>query len=82
MEAELKSLEVKLAQLIKLAHQLRTENHQLRQEIATAQSMNRRLEEKIGGAAQRLEALLQHLPDYAAEQAIDQTAEKSPEHTA
>ena len=65
MEAQLKSLEDKLAQLIKLTRQLRTENHQLRQEIAAAQSANRRLEEKIGGATQRLEALLQHLPESA-----------------
>jgi cell division protein ZapB len=65
MEAELKSLEAKLGQLVKLTQQLRTENHQLRQEVATAQSANRRLEEKIGGATQRLEALLQHLPEHA-----------------
>lgn len=69
MEAELKSLEAKLGQLVKLAQQLRSENHQLRQEVANAQSTNRRLEEKIGSASQRLEALLQHLP------------ENTPEHT-
>jgi cell division protein ZapB len=79
MEAELKTLEVKLAQLIKLTQQLRKENHQLRQDIAAAQNNNRRLEEKIGGAAARLEALLQHLPE-SAESA--ESAEKAPEHTA
>jgi cell division protein ZapB len=80
MEAELKSLETKLAQLIRLAQQLRGENHQLRQEIATAQSANRRLEEKIGGAAQRLEALLQQLPDTAPEFADGHAASTTSEH--
>jgi cell division protein ZapB len=69
MEPQLKSLEDKLAQLIKLTRQLRDENHKLRQDIAVAESANRRLEEKIGGATQRLEALLQHLPENAPEQA-------------
>lgn len=63
MEAELKSLEGKLEQLVKLCQQLRAENHELRQEVATALSTNRKLEDKIGGAAARLEALLQQLPD-------------------
>ena len=75
MEAELKSLEAKLGQLVKLTQQLRTENHQLRQEVATAQSANRRLEEKIGGATQRLEALLQHIPEHAVEQVTEHATE-------
>lgn len=62
MEAELKSLETKLEQLVKLTQQLRAENHQLRQEVATALNANRKLEDKIGGATARLEALLQQLP--------------------
>jgi cell division protein ZapB len=63
MEAELKSLEGKLAQLINLCQQLRAENHQLRQEVATALDASRKLEGKIGGATARLEALLQQIPD-------------------
>ena len=63
MEAELKSLEVKLAQLVKLCRTLREENHQLRQEAATALNVNRQLEDKISGATTRLEALLQQIPD-------------------
>jgi cell division protein ZapB len=62
MEAELKSLENKLRQLVNLCQQLRAENHQLRQEVASALSANRKLEDKIGGASARLEALLQQLP--------------------
>jgi cell division protein ZapB len=65
MEAELKSLENKLAQFIKLCQQLRAENHQLRQDVATALNANRQLEDKIGGATQRLEALLQQIPEDA-----------------
>lgn len=65
MEAELKSLEDKLAQIVKLCRQLREENHQLRQEVATALNTNRQLEDKIGGATARLEALLQQIPDDA-----------------
>jgi cell division protein ZapB len=65
MEAELKSLESKLGQLVNLCQQLRAENRQLRQEVASALSANRTLEDKIGGATARLEALLQQLPKDA-----------------
>ena len=65
MEAELKSLEDKLALIVKLCRQLREENHQLRQEVATSLNANRLLEDKIGGATKRLEALLQQIPDDA-----------------
>jgi cell division protein ZapB len=65
MEAELKSLEDKLAQLVKLCRQLREDNHQLRQEVATALNAKRQLEDKIGGATKRLEALLQQIPEDA-----------------
>ena len=63
MEAELKSLEDKLLQFVNLCQQLRTENHQLRQDVASALSANRKLEDKVGGASARLEALLQQIPD-------------------
>jgi cell division protein ZapB len=63
MEAELKSLEDKLAQIVSLCQQLRAENHRLRQDVASALNTNRQLEGKIGGAAARLEALLQKIPD-------------------
>jgi len=66
MEAELKSLEDKLAQFVKVCQQLRAENHQLRQDVAAALNSNRQLEDKIGGATTRLEALLQQIPEDAA----------------
>lgn len=65
MEAELKSLEDKLTQIVKLCRQLREDNHQLRQEVATALNANRQLESKISGATERLEALLLQIPDDA-----------------
>ncbi len=66
MEAELKSLEDKLGQFVKLCQQLRAENQQLRQDIAAALNAKRQLETKIGGAATRLESLLQQIPEDAA----------------
>ena len=65
MEAELQSLEEKLALLVKLCQQLRLENQQLRQDVVSALDANRRLENKIGGATARLEALLQQIPEDA-----------------
>ena len=65
MEAELKSLEDKLAQFVKVCQQLRAENHQLRQDVASALNAHRQLEDKIGGATMRLEALLQQIPEEA-----------------
>lgn len=66
MEAELKSLEDKLAQLVKLCQQLRAENHQLRQDVATGVNATRTLEDKISAATARLEALLQQIPEETA----------------
>lgn len=63
MEAELKSLEGKLEQLVSLCQQLRAENHQLRQDVATVLNVKRQLEDKIGGATARLETLLQQIPN-------------------
>ena len=62
MEAELKSLESKIEQLIDLSQQLRGENQQLRQQLASALDQKRRLEEKIAAATARLEALLGQIP--------------------
>ncbi len=66
MEAELKSLEDKLGQFVKLCQQLRAENHQLRQDVATALNAKHQLEDKIGGATTRLEALLKQIPEETA----------------
>ena len=63
MESELKSLEQKLNQFVELCQRLRTDNQQLRQELASALSQNRQLTEKIGTASDRLETLLLQLPE-------------------
>ena len=62
MDAELKSLEGKLGQFIELCHQLRADNLQLRQELASAVNQSKRLEEKISTATSRLETLLSQMP--------------------
>lgn len=62
MENDLKTLESKLAQLIKISSKLRAENHQLRQDLANALSNNRQYSDKIDSAKDRLEKLLTNLP--------------------
>ncbi|HZQ74348.1 MAG TPA: hypothetical protein VFB08_15625 [Burkholderiales bacterium] len=62
MEAEFNSLEAKVAQFVSLCERLRAENQVLRQELAAAKSDAKRLNEKINGAKERLEGLLQRLP--------------------
>lgn len=63
METELKSLEQKLSQVVELFHRLRTDNQELRQQLASALSENKQLAEKIGSASDRLENLLHQLPE-------------------
>ena len=63
MEAELNSLDEKLSQLLQLCHRLRTDNHELRQQLAAAQNESKRLRDKIESARGRLENLLSRLPE-------------------
>ncbi len=67
MDADLKTLEEKIAQTVQLCQHLRAENNQLRQELAAAQDENKRMSDKIEGATSRLESLLQHIPEVAEE---------------
>ena len=62
VEAELKSLEHKLNQIIELCQRLRSDNQELRQQLAAAMDQTRRLEEKITSAMSRLEGLLSQMP--------------------
>ena len=62
VDAELNSLERKIAQFVELCQRLRHDNHQLRQQLATALNENRLLEEKVSNAASRLENLLNQIP--------------------
>jgi cell division protein ZapB len=63
MENELTALEGKLAQLIQVSGKLRSENIQLRQELAHALSNNRQYSDKLVAAKARLEKLLLTLPE-------------------
>lgn len=63
MQNELDTLEQKLGQLIKLTARLRSENHQLRQDLAASLSQNRQYNDKIEGVCDRLENLLIQLPE-------------------
>ncbi len=63
MQAELDTLEGRLAQLVQLAQRLRVENNSLRQELAQALSQGRQYHDKIDGAKSRLEQLLAQLPE-------------------
>lgn len=65
MQIELDALENKLAQLVLLSQRLRAENHQLRQELATALSQERQYNDKMENARKRLESLLAQLPEDA-----------------
>ena len=63
MEADLKALEQKLTQFVELCQRLRVDNQQLRQQLASAMSDNKLLNEKIGTATNRLENLLNQIPE-------------------
>jgi len=66
MDADLKALEQKLTQFVEVCQRLRADNQQLRQELAAAVSSNQQLTEKIGTATNRLESLLNQIPEEEA----------------
>jgi len=66
MEGDLKSLEQKLGQFVELCQRLRADNQQLRLQLASAMSDNKELSEKIGTATNRLENLLNQIPEEEA----------------
>ncbi|HYK13313.1 MAG TPA: hypothetical protein VEW70_04975 [Burkholderiales bacterium] len=63
MDVELKSLEDKINQFVTLCQRLRLDNHELRQQLASAHNDNKQLNEKIGDAKTRLESLLAQIPE-------------------
>ena len=63
MKIELQDLEGKVQSLVEMCQRLRAENHQLRQQLAASQNENARLNEKVSVAAERIEALLQTIPE-------------------
>jgi hypothetical protein len=63
MDADLKSLEEKLTQLIALCHGLRSENSALGQELAQTQSDSKKLRDNMALVSTRLEAVIDRLPE-------------------
>ncbi len=63
MDVELSSLEDKINQFVALCKRLRTDNHDLRQQLASAQNDNKQLNDKISDAKTRLESLLAQIPE-------------------
>jgi len=62
MEAELKTLDEKITQLVQVCHRLRADNNDLRQQLVAALNQNKHLTEKIESARTRLEGLLSQIP--------------------
>jgi cell division protein ZapB len=63
MDAELNTLEEKISQLVELCQRLRAENLHLRQQLVATTDQNKQLTDKISGAQNRLESLLQQIPE-------------------
>ena len=58
----MKALEGKLTQFVELCQRLRADNVELRQQLASAVTRSKRLEEKIDAASTRLEGVLTQIP--------------------
>ena len=63
MDAELVALEDRIRQAVDLCQRLRGENSDLRQRVVQLQSENRKLADKITSARERLEGLLEQIPE-------------------
>lgn len=63
VDAEFNALESKVAQFVGLCERLRAENHDLRQQLASAKNDAKRLTDRIEGAKVKLESLLARLPE-------------------
>ncbi|MBS0545347.1 MAG: hypothetical protein JSR40_16625 [Proteobacteria bacterium] len=63
MDAELNQLEAQIEQLISLHGMLKAENLALRTRVVKLEAENHQLSEKVRRAAERLEAVLNKLPE-------------------
>jgi len=63
MDQDLSALEDRVRLVAELCQQLRAENSDLRQRMARLTSENKTLAEKINGAKDRLQGLLDQLPE-------------------
>ncbi|MBI1394460.1 MAG: hypothetical protein GC151_00660 [Betaproteobacteria bacterium] len=62
MDAELDALDDRIRSLIRFSERLRSENVELRQQLAAAQAEGDLLREKVSAARTRLESLLARMP--------------------
>lgn len=63
MQAELDTLETKLAQLLERYQATRGENLRLRQQVVSLENSNKHLNERLDETSSRLEALFNTIPD-------------------
>jgi cell division protein ZapB len=63
MNAEFDTLDGKIDQLLQLCQRLKSENKELRVQLASAHNHVKRLEDRVEGAKTRLEALLSQIPE-------------------
>lgn len=63
MNTELEALEIKVEQALELIYQLQAENEVLRNRIAAADTERLDLRHKIAAARERLETLMDKLPE-------------------
>jgi cell division protein ZapB len=67
MEQDFQRFEDRLNHFVTLFHRLRSENNDLRQNIATKSDEVKRLSEKLDQAKTRIEALIAQLPETEGE---------------
>ena len=65
MQSELEALESKIEQVVALVHQLRAENEVLKNQNAAAESERLHLRHTMTAARERLEGLVDKLPEDA-----------------
>ena len=65
MNSQLEALEAKIEQVVALVHQLRAENEVLRNQMAAAEGERLQLRQKMNAARDRLEVLMEKLPEDA-----------------
>jgi len=63
MDAEFDTLDGKIDQFLQLCLRLKSENKELRLQLASSQNEVKRLEAKVDGAKTRLETLLRQIPE-------------------
>jgi primosomal protein N'' len=63
MQAELDTLESKLAQMLERYQSMREETLKLRQQVVSLESNNKLLSDRLAEARSRMEALLNKIPD-------------------